>query len=171
MVPYEDILRRVLHYDPLTGLITAAVDIGRRAPAGSVMGNYDKDGYLVLQVAGRKFKAGRVAWLLMTGKWPVEEVDHEDGVRDNNIWTNLREATRRNNVINTKRATGVSGLRGVMRDSKNPTLWRARITYRNYQKWLGPFKSPEEASVAYLVAAEQIHGEFALHNRPSLRRL
>ncbi len=161
----QEYLQHLFNYDPETGWLINRIQRGQRGPIGARAGNYDKDGYLVTQIDGQKYRVGRLIWFYITGEWPIE-VDHEDGVRDNDSWTNLREATRSENNCNSNRAIGMSGLRGVKRDPKNPTLWRARIAYGNYRKWLGPFDSLEKASKAYLKAVELHHGEFAHHKRP-----
>src|SRR5882762_7480724 len=118
-------LRELLVYDPLTGFFTNRVQRGVRGPIGARCGHYDKDGYLIIQINSQKFRAGRLAFLYMTGRWPIE-ADHKDGVRDNDAWLNLRECTRCENVANSERPLGESGLRGVKFDSKTST-WRARV--------------------------------------------
>lgn len=161
----QERLKELLVYDPDTGEFTNRIQRGQRGTVGALAGSYDKDGYIVIQIGGTKYRAGRLAWLYMKGVWPIE-IDHEDGIYDNDAWYNLREATRSDNMSNSNRETGISGLRGVTRDPKNPTLWRSRVSYGNIRKWLGPFDSPEKAHAAYLEAAELAQGEFALHNRP-----
>lgn len=157
-------LWQFLDYDPETGEFTNLVQRGQRSPVGGIAGYHDKDGYTIIQICGQKYRAGRLAWFYMTGEWPIE-VDHEDGVYDNDSWDNLREATRSQNVTNSARPVGISGLRGVKFDPKTST-WRARIAFGYQRKWLGPFDMAEEASAAYLAAAEEVHGKFAVHNRP-----
>lgn len=126
-------------------------------------GSYDAEGYRVIQLDGIKYKEHRLAWLYIHGYLP-DEIDHRDGIKDNNSLANLRDVDRTENVINSERAVGVSGLRGVNFDPKT-TKWRARIGRGYYRKWLGPFDTAEEAEEAYKAAADIVHGEFALHNR------
>lgn len=161
---YVEQLHELLDYDPETGVFTNRIWRGTRGAVGEVAGSYDKDGYIVIQIKGRKYRAGRLAWLYMTGKWPEYEIDHEDGNYANDAWSNLREATRCDNMSNASRPLGESGLRGVNFDPRTRT-WRARIGYGNDRQWLGPFNTAEEASTAYLAAAESVHGKFAFHNR------
>ena len=163
-------LRELLDYNPLTGLFTNKIQRGQRGPVGAVAGTYDKDGYVVICINRQKFRAGRLAFLYMKGRWP-REVDHKDRVRANNAWLNLRECTRSENIAHSERATGESGLRGVKFDPKTST-WRSRIGFGGYREWLGPFDSKEEAYKAYLLAANSTHGEFALHKpQPHWRRI
>jgi hypothetical protein len=163
MITHER-LKEILVYDPDTGLFKWRITLGQRALAGRVAGAFDADGYIVIGHEKKKYKAGRLAWLYMTGEWPACEIDHRDGCRANNIWTNLREATRVDNVINSDRVLGESGSRGV---NFVPRInkWIARIGRGGQRKHLGSFGTFEEAQKAYLAAAELSHGEFALHNR------
>lgn len=39
-------------------------------------GSLDKDGYLIIKVKGKQFKAHRIVWLLHYGKFPLYEIDH-----------------------------------------------------------------------------------------------
>lgn len=158
-------LLQILDYDPETGYFIWIEQVGQRTPLGEVAGHFDKDGYRIIQLGGIKYRAGRLVWFYMTKTWPIE-VDHEDGIYDNDAWYNLREATRSQNVANSNRETGISGLRGVKFDPRT-TSWRAKITFGYCSEWLGPFDTAEEAYTAYLAAAEIRHGEFALHNRPT----
>jgi len=107
-------IRSILDYDPFeTGLFVWKEQIGRRIRVGEVAGSYDKDGYIIIQIGGVKYKAHRLAYLYMTGEWPEEEIDHKDGNPANNVWSNLRDSTRVENIINSDRELGESGFRGV----------------------------------------------------------
>lgn len=162
----RDLLRSLLQYDSITGHFVWLKQVSNRIKIGDIAGNLDKDGYLLIQVCGTKYRAGRLAFLYMNGRWPTHEVDHVDGNRANDAWTNLREVTRSDNVVNSDRATGASGLRGVKFDPKTST-WRARIEYKGHREYVGVYATKEEAYQAYLTVANQVHGEFALHNRPN----
>lgn len=55
----------------------------------------------------------RIAWLLMTGQWPVE-VDHKNGNGCDNRWVNLRDGGRLDNSRNhARRRDNRSGIPGV----------------------------------------------------------
>ena len=77
-------------------------------------GSYDKDGYLIIKIKGKQYKAHRLVYLWHHGRFPSEEIDHINRIRDDNRIENLRESTRKQNVRNTKRKpnkdTGVVGV-------------------------------------------------------------
>ena len=91
-----DDLRGLLAYDPSSGHFTWRVRRGRAA-AGKQAGYPQSRGYIQIGVRGSLYLAHRLAWLYMTGEWPVAEIDHRDGVINNNKWENLRPATRPEN--------------------------------------------------------------------------
>ena len=77
-------------------------------------GSYDKDGYLILKIKGRQFKAHRVAWLLVKREFPKSEIDHINRNRTDNRIENLRESNRKQQIENSvrkpNRETGVAGV-------------------------------------------------------------
>ena len=77
-------------------------------------GSYDKDGYLIIKVKGKQFKAHRIVWLLHHGKFPDAEIDHINRNRADNRIENLREADRKlqhKNITRTPNPdTGVIGV-------------------------------------------------------------
>ncbi|MCR1833101.1 HNH endonuclease [Oceanobacillus caeni] len=77
-------------------------------------GSYDKDGYLIIKIKGKQFKAHRIVYAMHYGYFPDGELDHINRVRDDNRIENLRLATRKENTLNTNRKpneqTGVVGV-------------------------------------------------------------
>ena len=93
-----DGLRRLFHYNPLTGIFTRLIAVAGRGggrvgdrPGWVKPGRYG--GYLLICVERRIYRAHRLAWLYMTGNWPSAFLDHVDLNKKNNIFSNLREAT------------------------------------------------------------------------------
>jgi citrate synthase len=85
-------LRRVLHYDPDTGIFTWKVTLSNRNPAGKKAGCIDHYGYIMMSIHGKRYKAHRLAWLYMTGAWPTNQIDHKFNNRSDNRFSELREA-------------------------------------------------------------------------------
>ena len=152
-----DIARQLFNYDPATGLLTWSVR-RRRASPGSRAGSVNHDGYIRVKVLQSQHFAHRIAWLLQTGEWPKGEVDHRNGVRDDNRWSNLRDVDRSVNMQNQRRAQRnnvSSGLLGVR--AHQTGKWQARIRHGSKQLYLGTFDTPEQAHAAYLIAKSRLH--------------
>lgn len=138
-------LKKLLRYNPLTGLFTNRITRNSRAIKGSVAGYTTRKGYVVIGIEGLSFMAHILAWLYMTGVWPKEEVDHKDRDSVNNAWKNLREATpSQNNSNRNTPSNNTSGYAGVCWCSSNGK-WRSEIGGRSFYKLLGYFENFEEA--------------------------
>lgn len=148
-------LMEALHYDPATGVFTWRSSPGmRRVRVGSPAGGGKKTGYRVITVYGRKYAAHRLAWLYVTGNWPVADIDHRNRQRDDNRIHNLREATRMQNAQNRKpRAGAASGFTGV---SLSGGKWCAVIMHNGRQRVLGRFDDLGRAKSARLAAEHEL---------------
>jgi hypothetical protein len=126
--------------------------------AGRAAG-YLKKGYWGVQIGTAKFLVHRIVFFISNGFEPCQ-VDHKDVDGYNNSVMNLRAATHTQNVRNTGiKKTNSSGYKGVTWH-KTRKLWHAMIWRDRKRAHLGYFNTPEEASVAYLRAATELHGEF-----------
>jgi hypothetical protein len=153
-------LREILAYDSETGVFTWRTKICHRTVVGRRAGYNISNGYREIGIFGVSYKEHRLAWLWMTGKWPQGDVDHRNGSRSDNRWSNLREATRSQNVANSKRGCGRSAPKGAT-FNKQRGRWVAQICCNNRKHYLGHFDTAEEAGEAYAVAARELFGEFA----------
>ncbi len=159
-------LREILHYDPETGIFVwldrpeasrqwRARYVGRRA--GSRSGNR----YRYVGIDGHGYCEHRLAWLYMTGSWPEDQVDHINCTRDDNRFSNLREATNGENMQNSgARKNNTSGFKGVTWDKRNKKFI-VHIGVAGKLLYLGRFHDPLVAAQAYRDAAQRHHGEFA----------
>lgn len=117
------------------------------------------NGYSGIMFEGRAVYAHRLAFFLMTGKWPLQQVDHINGDKKDNRWINLREASASQNKANeNRRSTNTSGLKGVSWHKK-AEKWRAYIGATG--EHLGLFDCRAAAHFAYLVEADKRYGAFA----------
>lgn len=163
-------LRYWLRYNRRTGVFhrrrDVVINIRRggfsvRARAGDIAGYVNEQGYVIVGVLGRKYKAHRLAWLYVHGSWPKGHLDHEDRDTKNNRIANLRRATRSQNAANRKtRIDSTSGLKGATRDHRNGR-WMARIAVDGKRHALGYYETAEVAHAAYCQAARHHFGEFA----------
>lgn len=148
-------LREILHYDPETGVFTWAVRIARCVQQGWVAGGVSNFGYRIIRVDKITYVGHRLAWLYMTGEWPTDEIDHRNGIRDDNRWVNLREATAKQNRENRNKApSNTSGVRGVTWD-KARGKWHPLIKHHGKMIHLGRFDSFDDAVAARKNAEQQ----------------
>jgi hypothetical protein len=149
-------LRQLVHYDSNTGHFTHAAP-RKKIRVGERAGTLDRDsGYVLLTIDRRHYYGHRLAFLYMTGAWPVFMVDHKDGNRANNVYENLRDAPR---VINQQNLRGASkaSSSGLLGAFKKRAKWESRIKIFGETLRLGIFDTPEAAHAAYLVAKRKYH--------------
>lgn len=158
-----ELLKSQLHYDPVTGVFTWLVSRGygpAKIEAGATAGT-PSDGYVHIYLFGTPYKAHRLAWFYMTGEWPEVDTDHQDLNRSNNAWSNLRDATRSQNIRNiTLRADNKSGFKGVFWH-KQRQKWTARIHDDGRYKHLGMFDTAEAAAEVFRRESLRIDPEFS----------
>lgn len=161
-----EMVREILIYCPLTGSFKWRATRGQRAKAGQSAGRVEKStGYVRIGIDGKDHMAHRLAWAYMLGRWPENLVDHENRVRSDNRWINLRPATyAQNNQNRTAVVVASSGLKGAFLDkrAKKPgsKRWVSSIQVNGKPIHLGNFHTAEEAHQAYVAAAKKYHGEF-----------
>ena len=69
-----EMLRRVLDYDPLTGIFTWAHPFSRKVAVGEVAGTIAANGRRYIGILGEKHSAHRLAWFYHHGEWPTGNV-------------------------------------------------------------------------------------------------
>lgn len=157
MLSFDD-LNAALNYDPETGTLTWKVRVNSKVDAGEVAGTVNLKGYVVVGFKGKLIYAHRVAFLLMTGSWPVAQVDHLNGLKSDNRWCNLRDVSSKANNQNLRKAkTGsVTGLLGVSPSPKG-VGFVAQIRLEGKKVYLGTFDTAEEAHQKYLDSKRKSH--------------
>ncbi|VTP12681.1 AP2 domain protein [Phytobacter ursingii] len=138
------------------------------AYAGKLAGSRDYDGYFRIGIAGRLYRAHRVAWALHYGKWPEHEIDHISGDRADNRIKNLRSVTSDINSKNVRiystNKTGASGVGWY----KSRNKWRAKINVSGKVKHIGYFDDFNEAVKARKDAEKELqyHENHGANGRP-----
>lgn len=183
-LPSPELLRKLLRYEPETGKLfwrergvemfsdgkqsaEHTCNIWNSKHAGKeALTARNSEGYRHGRILGRSYKAHRVIWAMVHGEWPVKQLDHVNGVRDDNRIKKLRQVTKAENSKNLKRPSnnnsGVMGVCWVKRCEK----WRSQIQVKGKNKFLGYFTDFNEA-VAARKAAEVKYGFHKNHGRAS----
>lgn len=157
----QERLKECLFYDPDTGIWTWLKPSGKRAKIGVRAGKPHKSGYWIITIDNRGYISSVLAFFYMTGRWPIRQIDHKNGVRDDDRWENLREATQQQNNYNQKiRKDNTSGCKGVCwRPKRNK--WFSFIFEEGKQKGLGCYDTFEEAKKVRLEAEKKsVHSNY-----------
>jgi hypothetical protein len=96
--PSRERIMALLDVEVETGVIRWRESRGR-ARAGSIAGRTHKHGYREITIDGQQLMAHAIVWLVATGDW-APLLDHHDGVRDHNAYSNLRLADAATNARN-----------------------------------------------------------------------
>lgn len=162
--PSQHTLKQALKYDPQSGkLYWKSRGISKswdtKWAGNEAFTATSSTGYKCGRINGANYLAHRVIYKLVTGDEPIE-IDHIDGVRDNNCWSNLRSVPLEDNRRNSRRSKrNTSGHTGVRYEPER-SCWIARI--RNNH--LGCFSSVDDA-IAARKQAERKYGFHPNHGR------
>jgi hypothetical protein len=174
-VPRLEFVKHFLYHDGF-GILYWRDDIRkgyRRLREGLIAGSLNTgDGYIYVMLNGYSYAAHLIIWLLETGHWPKDELDHVNGIRSDNHFDNLREASNVENAQNVaakprgKCGFGVSFRPYFSDNGKHYTVSKPYevsisvhdpITGKRKRIFLGSFKTNEEAELVYLEAKAKHH--------------
>lgn len=150
---YDAKLGQLIWQNPTSNRVRKGDSVGSPAYPNGVP-------YLYVSLNKKKVANHQVIWLLCTGYWPTDQIDHIDGNSLNNRIENLRESSQAENTRNQKRhqhnSTGVTGV------GRYKNKWRAYIG--RDATHLGYFNTKEEA-IAARIAAEKALGFTETHGK------
>jgi len=169
-----DIIRDLLIYDRDAGLLfykrrpasvfnspRACNSWNSRFALQPALNNLNVHGYRVGRLLNVDVLAHRAIYAIEYGVMP-EQIDHIDGNKSNNHFSNLRPTTQAQNSKNANQSVAnTSGVTGVVWDECKKK-WMARIGVAGKTKFLGYFATVEAAAKARL-AAEPIYGYSKRH--------
>jgi hypothetical protein len=130
-------------------------------PAGTKNSCY---GYYSVLFRTRRVQSHIIIFAMKNCRYPEGQLDHINGVRDDNRLQNLREVDNSENHRNMKLfRTSTSGCPGVSWDKKNKK-WKVQI--RTKEKWihLGRYQKIEDAICAR-ISANRDYGFHENHGR------
>ena len=152
-------LRELIDYDESTGIFSWKKK-RRGIKTGVALGCDNGFGYLRITVLGKSYYAHRLAWLYVYGQWPKNEIDHINGIKNDNRIKNLRDISGIANLQNRVRCQKNSETQTLgVSWHKKTKKWQAHICVYKQRKYLGLFESIEDAHNEYLKEREKIKYE------------
>lgn len=149
-------LKRTVNYDPKTGCFTRLIQTTSSAKAGERADRKHSKGYTVIVINGETYLSHRLAWKYMTGKFPRNHMDHKNGIRHDNKWSNLRVVTQTINNQNHRKSRSDNKL-GILGVCFRYGAYRAQICVKKKVIHLGYFPTSQKASAAYVSAKRKLH--------------
>lgn len=148
----------LLDFDRETGVFKWKVKNARsKYPAGSKAGCLKSLGYVCIKIDGLEYKAHRLSWFYVNGKWPDGDIDHINRVKSDNSIKNLRVVTDLENMQNRgAMKNSKSGVKGVHFCAKTKK-WVAQIAFNRRRYRLGSFDGLDAAVKAYSASAKELH--------------
>ncbi len=157
-LPTLERLNEILDYNPETGVFRWKKSTNRRIKVGAIAGANHNEGYRKIQIDGARYFSHRLAWKMHHGHDPKDQIDHINGVKNDNRIQNLRECTHAENARNRgKTKVNKSGYKGVY---LHRGKYRAGFCLSGKKTDLGLYDTAEEAHEAYKKAAKEYHGYF-----------
>lgn len=149
----QEILSR-LRYEPDTGYFYWATkkDFGKRAGAVCTKG------YIQIKFLGISYMAHHFAWVVSTGNWPAQQIDHINNIKHDNRIANLRDVSQNINLLNQKKAQRSNKSSGVLGVHSWRGRWAAHIRVNNKLIRVGVYDTIPEASAAYIKAKSDLTG-------------
>jgi len=120
----QSILKNIVHYNAATGKFTRIINSGNGKIGDTLGGLHKRTGYIIVSVLGQQLRAHRLAYLYMEGYMP-KNIDHINGDKTDNIWTNLRDVSASENSRN--QPTRITSKFKIMGVSKDKNGWKAYI--------------------------------------------
>lgn len=156
-------LKSLYTYHPASGMFTRNTKHPRYG-IDEIAGGKSGNGYWLVSIGNKQYRAHILAWYYMTGEWFSQGIDHANRNKLDNRWSNLRKTTKKLNAANCDLpANNTSGYKGVSW-SKQANKWHAYIKVDQKRINLGFFNDIEEAARTYDKAALKHFGAYAATN-------
>lgn len=159
----QERLKEMLSYNSITGEFIRIKPL-KGNTLYAVVGSTNKDGYISISIDNKRYGAHNLVWLYLYGKFPDLQLDHINGVKDDNRSENLREVShaenQKNKSLDKRNRFGYPGVR----EGKKLGTYRAYIGIDKAKLNLGTYPNLESA-IAARVQAEIKYGFHENHGR------
>lgn len=155
----RNFLKDLFDYDHSIGALRWKVTRCNRVLQGSMAGSKGENGYICIRIGGKTYRAHRLIWIMFNGDIPEGmQIDHINGIRDDNRLENLRRVTQNINMQNQRRAMSSNKSTGLLGVNKRPSgKFRATIFLNGKHHHIGYFFTSEDAHQAYLSVKREFH--------------
>lgn len=128
------------------------------------VGSVKKNGYIYFSFSKKNIAAHRLAWYFHNGSCdPKMEIDHRNGIRNDNRIENLRLSTSNNNQHNKPmQKNNSSGFKNVVWN-KRCGKWQVKLRSTGKDYHIGLFDDINKANEAAIIARSKIHDSYANH--------
>ena len=137
---------------------TNSVKIGDR------FGGKNIQGYISGYFLGKRYLEHRLVWFYHYGEWPKDQIDHINGIRDDNRIENLREVTNQQNVCNSLGSSSSKSRYKGLTWYKSRSKWQVRVRHMDKTHHVGYFHNEIDAAKAYDVKAKELHKDYGRLN-------
>lgn len=154
-------LKEKLKYCPITGIFEW---IGKNK--GKKVGSFNGQ-YLRVSLNKKEYLLHRLAWLYVYGDFPKNQIDHINGLKQDNRISNLRDVLPRQNSqnLNIHREGKLVGC--YYKNGK----WHAQIRVEKERYFIGIFNSQQEASEAYFNALNNLDAFLKLKPKKPIKNV
>ena len=149
-------VKQYFSYCDQTGMLHSKKRQSNNSVLGKPAGWQQPNGYWRMSIQGKSYQAHRLVWLYHNGKMPLGDIDHINGVKNDNRIENLRDVTHKVNTQNRNRAAKNNKL-GVMGVTLQSGKYVASIWVNGKSKRLGTFDDLELAEFVYQEAKHLYH--------------
>ena len=149
-------LREIIDYSSQTGIFYWRKH-RNKDKIGTRAGRLGPDGYRRISINGVAFTEQRLAWLYVTGEWPIFIIDHDNDDKADNRFENLKDTSWSGNNLKRKlHPRNTSGSTGVSQHKSG--RWRASLYFNGRQVYHKLHSTKEEAALDYAEQRKKYHG-------------